>query len=204
MSSQQSQAILEIEELCTTFHTREGIVRAVDSVSFSLNTGETLGVVGESGCGKSVTALSVLRFGAPPRQGKSNPGKFDLRVRICCNSRPQKCKSIRGNENLHDFPGADDLAQSGSHGGAGRSVRPSYCTRAFPIKTPGTNRWKCWNWCGFPPAVSGLREISPSVVRGDAPTRDDRHGALLQSQKCSSPTNPRLPWMSRFKRKFCN
>jgi oligopeptide/dipeptide ABC transporter ATP-binding protein len=58
--------LLEIDNLRTHFFTPAGVVRAVDGVSYSLRSGETLGVVGESGCGKSVTALSVLRLVASP------------------------------------------------------------------------------------------------------------------------------------------
>ena len=58
--------ILELDGLRTHFFTRDGVVRAVDGVSFALSEGETLGVVGESGCGKSVAALSILRLVAPP------------------------------------------------------------------------------------------------------------------------------------------
>ena len=62
--------LLEVHHLRTHFQTDEGVVRAVDDVSFSLDAGETLGVVGESGCGKSVTALSLLRLVSDP------PGKI--------------------------------------------------------------------------------------------------------------------------------
>jgi energy-coupling factor transporter ATP-binding protein EcfA2 len=58
--------LLEIDDLQTHFFTAAGTVRAVDGVSYSVAPGETLGVVGESGCGKSVTALSVLRLVADP------------------------------------------------------------------------------------------------------------------------------------------
>src|ERR671912_717893 len=60
--------LLEVNNLQTHFPTRSGLVRAVDGVSFYLDRGELLGLVGESGCGKSVTALSVMRLvGAPGR-----------------------------------------------------------------------------------------------------------------------------------------
>src|ERR1700752_14357 len=58
--------LLEVRNLQTHFSTRAGLVRAVDGVSFHLGRGELLGLVGESGCGKSITALSVMRLIAPP------------------------------------------------------------------------------------------------------------------------------------------
>jgi len=62
--------LLEVNDLKTYFYTRGGVVKAVDDVSFAIEPGETLGVVGESGCGKSVTALSIMRLVASP------PGKI--------------------------------------------------------------------------------------------------------------------------------
>jgi len=53
-------ALLEVDNLCTHFFTREGVVHAVDGVTFAVDQGKTLGIVGESGCGKSVTALSIM------------------------------------------------------------------------------------------------------------------------------------------------
>ncbi|MGE5095700.1 MAG: ABC transporter ATP-binding protein [Betaproteobacteria bacterium] len=59
-------ALLDVQDLRTHFFTRDGVVRAVDGVSFSVEKGETLAIVGESGCGKSVTSLSILRLIASP------------------------------------------------------------------------------------------------------------------------------------------
>ncbi len=69
------KTILKIENLVTRFNTEEGIVRAVDDVSFPVKKGETLGIVGESGCGKSVTALSIMRL-LPKPAGEIEKGRI--------------------------------------------------------------------------------------------------------------------------------
>src|SRR5438067_521187 len=61
-ASGDTPSLLEVRDLSAAFFTRRGIVRAVDRVSFSLKPGETLGIVGESGCGKTATAMSLLRM----------------------------------------------------------------------------------------------------------------------------------------------
>jgi len=72
MAPGSGESLLRVEDLRTWFHTPDGIARAVDGVSFDIRAGETVGMVGESGCGKSVTALSVLRLVEPP--GRIEPG----------------------------------------------------------------------------------------------------------------------------------
>jgi peptide/nickel transport system ATP-binding protein len=73
-----SAPLLAIDDLRTHFFTRDGVVRAVDGVSFSVGAGETLAVVGESGCGKSVTALSILRLvPSPPGRIVGGAIRFD-------------------------------------------------------------------------------------------------------------------------------
>jgi len=70
--------VLEVNNLSTVFHTRRGLVRAVQNVSFSVNAGETLAIVGESGCGKTITALSLLRLvPTPPGEITSGSVKVD-------------------------------------------------------------------------------------------------------------------------------
>jgi peptide/nickel transport system ATP-binding protein len=71
------RAVLEVNGLKTYFFTRSGAVKAVDDVSFSLKRGETLAIVGESGCGKSVTALSLMRL-VPDPPGRIVSGAIRL------------------------------------------------------------------------------------------------------------------------------
>jgi oligopeptide transport system ATP-binding protein len=96
MTSQNGRPpILEVEDLVTRFHTPEGTVFAVNGVSFSLHEGETLGIVGESGCGKSVTVLSILQLiPRPPGQIVRGRAKFhdDDLVKLS----PEEIRHVRG------------------------------------------------------------------------------------------------------------
>ncbi len=72
-----TDVLLEVDNLSTYFHTRDGVVKAVDGVSFGVEPGEVLGIVGESGCGKSVTSLSVMGLIRPPGKIESGKVLFD-------------------------------------------------------------------------------------------------------------------------------
>lgn len=74
---------MNIDGLSTEFFTEEGTVRAVDNVSFKIRRGETVCIVGESGCGKSVTAMSIMGLVEEPG-GKVTGGVSVSRERICC------------------------------------------------------------------------------------------------------------------------
>jgi oligopeptide/dipeptide ABC transporter ATP-binding protein len=87
---------LEIDDLRTHFFAAAGVVRAVDGVSFTVRTGETLGVVGESGCGKSVTALSVLRLVADP-PGRIVGGAIRFEGKNLLDLRESEMEAVRGN-----------------------------------------------------------------------------------------------------------
>jgi peptide/nickel transport system ATP-binding protein len=71
--------LLQVEGLQTAFYTRDGVVRAVDGIDFHVDRGEILGLVGESGCGKSVTSLSIMRLVASPGRIESGRVMFDGR-----------------------------------------------------------------------------------------------------------------------------
>jgi len=89
------EIILQVEDLRTYFSTKSGVVKAVDGVNFSVGMGETLGIVGESGCGKSVTALSILRL-VPAPAGQIVGGKIFLRGEDLLKKTEKQMQKIRG------------------------------------------------------------------------------------------------------------
>ena len=89
--------ILEVKGLKTQFQTQDGVVKAVDDVSFYLMPGETLGVVGESGCGKSMTGLSIMRL-IPSPPGKIVAGEILFQGDDILRMSDEQVRSIRGND----------------------------------------------------------------------------------------------------------
>jgi oligopeptide/dipeptide ABC transporter ATP-binding protein len=90
-------AVLEIRDLRTQFHTERGIVRAVDGVDLTVAEGETLGVVGESGCGKTVLALSIMRL-VPSPPGRIVGGSVRLGGRGLLDLSTEEMRRVRGRE----------------------------------------------------------------------------------------------------------
>jgi peptide/nickel transport system ATP-binding protein len=97
MSQTTGKPILEVEDLRTYFYTRDGVVRSVDGVSFSVSEGETLAIVGESGCGKSVTSLSILRLIASP-PGKIVSGSIKFHGKDLLEFTDEQMRDIRGDK----------------------------------------------------------------------------------------------------------
>ncbi len=91
-----SDVILKVENLKTYFNTDDGIVKAVDGISFELHKGETLGIVGESGCGKSVSNLSVMKL-IPSPPGKIMAGKALLAGENIFDMSSDEVRRLRGN-----------------------------------------------------------------------------------------------------------
>jgi oligopeptide transport system ATP-binding protein len=89
------ERLLQVEDLRTYFHTDEGVVKAVDGVSFDLKRGETLGIVGESGCGKSVTNLSLLKL-IPTPPGRIVSGRVLFHGRDLLALPADELRAVRG------------------------------------------------------------------------------------------------------------
>jgi len=89
--------LLDVKNLKTEFHTQDGIVHAVNGVSFTVDEGETLGLVGESGCGKSVSMLSVMRL-IPMPPGKIVSGQVLFQGRDLVQVDDEEIRSVRGNK----------------------------------------------------------------------------------------------------------
>ena len=88
--------LLEVKNLQTNFPTRAGLVKAVNDVSFSVGEGELLGLVGESGCGKSITALSIMRLIYPP--GRIAAGSIKFKGEELLTATEDRMRQIRGND----------------------------------------------------------------------------------------------------------
>ena len=89
-------AVLEVKNLKTYFYTEEGTVKAVDDISFAVEKGKTLGLVGESGCGKSVTAMSIARLISPP--GRIAGGEVLLNGRNLVTLSEREMRQVRGSQ----------------------------------------------------------------------------------------------------------
>lgn len=92
-----SENLIEVKKLVTQFSGKNGTVTAVDGVSFNIKKGETLGIVGESGCGKSVTSMSILRL-IPPQSGKIASGEILFKGKDLTKLSDKEIRQIRGNE----------------------------------------------------------------------------------------------------------
>src|SRR6188768_2939365 len=90
------QPLLSVEDLRVEFWTQRGTVHAVNGISFDIAPGETLGIVGESGCGKSVTSLALL--GILPRAGKVTRGTATFGGRDLLTLKDEQLRTVRGRE----------------------------------------------------------------------------------------------------------
>ena len=170
-----AQVVLRVDNLVTEFHTPEGIGRAVNGVSFDVRAGETLGIVGESGCGKSITALSILRL-VPSPPGRIVAGSVFLGERNLLDVSEREIRDVRGNDIAMIFQEPMTCSESGvdrsairwsetlhRHEMLRKAARAKAVEMLDLVRHPGTGR-------------AGAR-ISASAFRRYAPTCNDRDGA---------------------------
>ena len=171
--------VLNVRGLTTEFATEEGVVHAVNGISYTLKEGETLGVVGESGCGKTVHALSVLRL-VPPPAGRIVAGQVMYQGYDLLQLPEEEVRQIRGREIAMIFQdpmtslnpvltvGEQIMEPLRWHLDMGKSSGASACSR---VARPGRD----------PRSHLAAGCLSPRVLRRHASTRHDRHGLGLPS-----------------------
>jgi ABC-type dipeptide/oligopeptide/nickel transport system ATPase component len=178
---QNQPFIVRVEDLKTYFTTLDGIVRAVDGVSLEVHPGEALGLVGESGCGKSVTAFSILRL--LPKTSRIVQGKilFDRGTGeppidlTDVDPNGDLIRSIRGNEIAMIFQ--EPLTSLSPVHTVGSQIAEA--VELHQIASARQSHQDA-RGCGHCPARATLWRVSPPVFRGDAAAGHDRHGPVLQ------------------------
>ena len=163
-------------DLVVRFRTHEGTIHAVNGVSFDLAAGERLGLVGESGCGKSVTSLAIIRL-LPKPAGRIEGGQVVFDGLDLVTLPEDELREIRGRDIAMIFQdpmtslnpvltdrGADGRDDPGPQ--AGRHARR-------PARGPSS----CWRWSASRSRRSGCKSFPAPVLRRHAPARDDRDGA---------------------------
>jgi ABC-type dipeptide/oligopeptide/nickel transport system ATPase component len=144
LSPSASDALLEVKNLTVSFDTPEGRARAVDDTSFSIKPGETLGLVGESGCGKTVTALALMRLIQTP-PGRIEGGQIIFKGTDLLQLPERDMRKIRGNEISMVFQEPMTSLNRCSRADT-RWKKRSCCTRNFPNAKPTSAHSRCFPW----------------------------------------------------------
>jgi oligopeptide transport system ATP-binding protein len=151
-----NKTLLEVSDLCTRFHTPEGTVFAVNGISFHLGEGETLAVVGESGCGKSVSMLSILKLiSIPP--GEFVRGTIIYREQNLSNKTETEMEDVRGKEIAMIFQ--DPMTSLNPVLTIGRQITESLQTHLMMDNAAAERRAaELLEWVGIPDAAQRLKD----------------------------------------------
>ena len=152
MTASTRDVVLSVEGLKTWFHSRDGIAKSVDGVTFDLARGETLAIVGESGSGKSVTSLSIMGL-LPKPAGRIEAGKIRFRDRRgqehdLAHASASTLRRIRGAEIAMIFQ-EPMTSLNPLYTVSTRSPRPCCSTKAVLTRRPGSAPARCWTASRF-------------------------------------------------------
>ena len=161
-------SLLEVRDLKTHFRTDDGIVKAVDGVSFSVEKGQTLGIVGESGCGKSVTCLTIM--GLNPKVNTISSGEVRFNGEDILHTSASKLRQLRGDKiamifqdpmtSLNPVYTIGAAADGGRPAPPGRDQEAGSCPRPSSCSRPSASR--------APTAASRTTRISSRAVCASA------------------------------------
>ncbi len=161
-------------------HTRDGLVRAVDGIDFHVDRGEIMGLVGESGCGKSVTSLSIMRLVARPGRIEAGEILFDGEDLLKRLGRADAQHPRR--PDLDDLPAADLVAQPGVGRRPPDRARFSRSTASMKGKAARGPRARAAADGRHPRPGAPAQGVPARDVRRHGAARDDRHGARLRAR----------------------
>ena len=152
----------------------------MDGISLSLDAGHTLGIVGESGCGKSVTALSIMGL-VPQPPGRIAGGEILFEGTDLLQSAAGGDARTARRPHRDDLPGADDIAESGVHRRRPDRRRHPAASADEPRRGQGAGRRHA-RARAYPRTRAAFRRLSAQALGRDAPARDDRDGARVQAE----------------------
>ena len=175
-----SEPLLAVDDLRVHLFTNRGVVRAVDGVGFSLSAGESLGIVGESGCGKTMTALSLMRLiPSPPARIVSGRIMFDGEDVVALDE--PRLRALRGNAMAMIYQ--DPMTTLNPVFSVGEQIAEAVRLHRDASRAAALARAVEMLRAGRHSRSRTLRAVlSAPAFRRHAPTRGDRHGAGLPSQ----------------------
>ena len=193
MSSTSPEQILKVEGLTTYFHTFDGIVKAVDDVSFSINRNETLAIVGESGCGKSVTAQSIMGL-IPDPPGRIESGRIVFDGQDLTQMPRSDMIKLRGRRLAMIFQ--EPMSSLNPVLTVGDQIAEMFLVHDR-LTIPGVSEPGCRHAqaCSDTLARTAYPGLPTPAVRRHAAAGRDRDGACLQPRYRRSPTSRRPHWM---------